>query len=160
MQTGDAHLYGAEQYAAGHNPFRIINKTPSLRQALHWEKVVSFICFPYTHRGRPSFCLNVFSFTTQGRGDFEWNHKGHLDCHYMQERIPYITTQCMFIPSKWLKPYAARNSWKASPSLCLQLITSQRKRKMLSCTNVITILSYWLWCISYSKKTYLLFPDS
>lgn len=23
---------------------------------------------------------------------------------------------------------------------------------MLSCTNVITILYYWLWCISYSKK--------
>lgn len=74
----------------------------------------------------------------------------------MQERIPYITAQCMFISSKWLKPYAARNARSASPSLRLQL----RKRKMLSCTNVVAILYYWLWCFSYSKKCVYSFAAS
>lgn len=58
----------SQQYAVGQIPFNGINKNPPTNPA--GGEFILYpppACFPYAHRGHPSFCLNVFSCTTQGR---------------------------------------------------------------------------------------------
>lgn len=69
MQPWQCSSSGSEQYAVGQIPYTVINRKSPIPHPGGWRiHIVPSIRFAHTHRDHPSFCLNVFSCTTRGRG--------------------------------------------------------------------------------------------